>query len=153
MSQSFIDKLETDISTDLKQHEQDIHDHTEKFDTRTEHSFAWLQVLAACLGTFAHGSNDVANAVAPFAAIYTLYNEPDRAVTSKVDVPLWILALGGVGLMIGCLTYGFNIIRALGARLVSMSCSRGYCIELTSALTIILASHYGMGSCLCGECL
>ena len=64
-------------------------------------------------------------------------------VAKEVDVDWWVLALGGIGMSIGLATYGYKIIKCLGARMAAMSCTRGYCIELSSATTIILASYYG----------
>lgn len=64
-------------------------------------------------------------------------------VADKVDVDWWVLALGGLGMSIGLATYGYKIIKCLGARMAAMSCTRGYCIQLSAATTIILASYYG----------
>ena len=64
-------------------------------------------------------------------------------VGDDVDVKWWVLAMGGLGMSVGLATYGYKIIKCLGARMAAMSCTRGYCIELSSATTIILASYYG----------
>ena len=133
--------MNVDILADLSKKEENIRNEAEKFDPQCEESFAWLQVLTASFAILAHGSNDVANAVAPFAAIIGIYQV--GGVASSVDVDWWVLGLGGIGMSIGLATYGYKIIKCLGARMAAMSCTRGYCIELSSATTIILASYYG----------
>ena len=64
-------------------------------------------------------------------------------VSENVDVEWWILAIGGAGMSLGLALFGYKVIKSLGARMAAMSCSRGYCIQLSSATTIILASYYG----------
>mmetsp|Transcript_34229 Transcript_34229/g.54870 ORF Transcript_34229/g.54870 Transcript_34229/m.54870 type:complete len:557 (+) Transcript_34229:67-1737(+) len=126
---------------DMNDLERAIHQNSEVFDELTEEAFAWLQVCTASLDIFAHGSNDVANAVAPFAAMVALYGE--ASIVSNAPVPWWILFIGAAGMTIGLATYGYKVIATLGVKMVKMSSTRGYCIELASALTVILASHYG----------
>jgi len=133
--------LDIDILDDMEQLEKNIHENSEKFDDRTEKSFAWLQVCTAALDIFAHGSNDVANAVAPFAAMVGLY---ESGITSKkVPVPEWILVIGAFGMVIGLATYGYKIMKVLGVRMCYMTSTRGYCIELSSAIIIIICSALG----------
>jgi len=133
--------LNVDIHDDLGQMELDIHANAEKFDPKVERSFAWLQVCTAALCIFAHGSNDVANAVAPFAAMVALYQT--GAVSSKVEVYEWILVIGACGMVFGLSTYGYKIMKCLGVKMAPMTCSRGYSIELASSSVVILASYYG----------
>ena len=121
--------------------ERAIHEDSEKFHIKTERAFAWLQVCTASLDIFAHGSNDVANAVAPFAAIVAIYE--NESIVSKSNVPWWILFIGALGMTIGLATYGYKIMQCLGVRMGAMSSTRGYCIELSSAIVVILASYYG----------
>eukprot|EP01084_Bolivina_argentea_P011346 21213_1 len=139
--QSMTHGANVDIHDDMEQLEKDIHDNSEKFDPQTERSFAWLQVCTASLGAFAHGSNDVANAVAPFAAIVGLYET--GMTSSEVAVPVWILGIGAIGIVIGLATYGYKVMQTLGVRMVYVSSTRGYCIELSSATIIICASAAG----------
>jgi len=133
--------VNVDIHDDLEELEKNIHENSEKFDIRTEKSFAWLQVCTAALDIFAHGSNDVANAVAPFAAMVGLYQS--GIASSKVAVPEWILIIGACGMVFGLATYGYKIMKCLGVRMVYMSSTRGYCIELSSAVIIIICSVLG----------
>jgi len=133
--------LDIDILDDMEQLEKDIHENSEHFDIRTEKSFAWLQVCTAALDIFAHGSNDVANAVAPFAAMVGLYQS--GITEKKVAVPEWILVIGAFGMVIGLATYGYKIMKVLGVRMCYMTSTRGYCIELSSAIIIIICSAWG----------
>ena len=137
----FMHGMNVDILSNLSKMEENIRNEAEKFDPQCEEAFAWLQVLTASFAILAHGSNDVANAVAPFAAILGIYQQ--GGVADQVEVYWWILALGGFGMSVGLATYGYKIIKCLGARMAAMSATRGYCIQLSSATTIILASFYG----------
>jgi len=138
--------VKVDIHEGLDALENTIHTQSEPFDFETEKAFSWLQVLTASLDIFAHGSNDVANAIAPFAAMVGLYAEVEKVMNDdgKANVPAWILLLGGLGMTIGLATYGYNIMKVLGVRMAAMSSTRGYCIELASALVIIICSHNGL---------
>eukprot|EP01084_Bolivina_argentea_P201681 344709_1 len=141
VKESMMKGVEVDIHDDMELLEMRIHQHSEKFDYRTEKSFAWLQVCTAALDIFAHGSNDVANAVAPFAAMVGLYSQ--GISSSKVPVPEWILIIGAVGMVLGLATYGYKIMKCLGVRMCMITNTRGYCIELSSAIIIIMCSVLG----------
>lgn len=218
-----------------------MHDNVEKFDEKTERLFTWVQVFTAAFDAFAHGANDVANAIAPFASIFQLYrnngiisvqtknefekdgkyeggqldgqdfkegdlipdhetfcrnedgkeyfrcsgdgdNFPDIQVSSsddskpfsvydedgvftdesefchtscnpnsfsdysseKQDVPLWILALGGAGIVLGLAMWGYRIIVAIGVKLTKLTPSRGFSIEIGAAITVLIASRVGL---------
>merc|ERR1712154_393788 len=133
--------VNVDIHDNLGALEKAIQDNSEDFDPRTERAFSWLQVWTATLDIFAHGSNDVANAVAPFAAMVALYETGEAR--DEVPVYEWILVIGAAGMVLGLATYGYKIMKCLGVRMAPMTRSRGYCIELSSALVVILASAYG----------
>lgn len=119
-----------------------LHERAEKFHPHTEEAFKYLQVFTACADSFSHGANDVANSIGPFAAIWTIYKT--EAVSKDSQVPKWILVLGGVGIVIGLATYGYNIMKALGVKSIAITPSRGYCIELSSALVIAAGSYLGL---------
>jgi solute carrier family 20 (sodium-dependent phosphate transporter) len=119
-----------------------IHAHTAHFDNKTEHLYSFLQVLTAAVASFAHGSNDVSNAIGPLSAIFLIWNTAE--LSSKSPVPVWVLAYGGVAIVIGLWTYGYNIMRNLGNRLTLHSPSRGFSMELGSAITVILATRLGL---------
>jgi len=120
-----------------------IHENAEKYDYRTELAFGYVQVFTACAMAFAHGANDVANAIGPLASIAELYFS-NGIVNSKSDVPIWILCLGGAGLVVGLALFGHLVIRALGVKLIKVTPSRGACIELATALVVVIGSILGL---------
>jgi sodium-dependent phosphate transporter len=94
------------------------------------------------LDAFSHGANDVANAIGPFAAIWAIYSTTSiDALSEKVDVPVWILAIGGGGIVFGLGLYGYKIITAIGVKLTKITPSRGFAIELGAALVICAGSY------------
>jgi sodium-dependent phosphate transporter len=121
----------------------DMHNNAEVFKPETEKMFQYLQVLSSCCVAFAHGSNDVANSIGPFSAIFTTY-QTHTVPSSKTPTPKWIFAMGSSLLVIGLLTYGYNIIMTLGVQLLKLTPSRGFSAELAAGLTISLASFYGI---------
>ena len=122
---------------------QNIHNLAEKFDPKIEETFKYLQIFSAICDSFSHGANDVANAIGPFAAIYTIYKSKGD-LSKKLDMgndAYWILTIGGVGIALGLIVYGKKIINAIGSKLCKITPSRGTCIELGSALIIITGSR------------
>ncbi|CAE8687204.1 unnamed protein product [Polarella glacialis] len=119
-----------------------MHDGAEKFPAKTEKLFTYLQVVSACFDSLAHGANDVANSVGPLAAIVGIHQT--AKVDSKVDVPIWILVLGGAGISIGLLTYGYNVIKSIGIKLAKITPSRGFSIEMGSSIVVIVGSNLGI---------
>ena len=120
-----------------------LHSSAEKFDPKTEEVFKYLQIFTAICDSFSHGANDVANAIGPFAAIYTIYmsnGELNKKSSMETDA-YWILGLGGIGIAFGLLIYGKKITYAIGEKLVKITPSRGVAIELSSALVIITGSR------------
>jgi len=110
------------------------------YDNKAEHMYSFLQVMTAATASFSHGANDVSNAIGPFATIYLIWST-GTIDGSKVPVPTWILAFGGVAIVIGLWTYGYNIMRNLGNRITLHSPSRGFSMELGSAVTVIMATR------------
>lgn len=119
-----------------------VHAYAPHFDNKAEHLYSFLQVETAAVASFAHGSNDVSNAVGPLSAIYLIWKTAD--LSSKAPVPVWVLAYGGAAIVIGLWTYGYNIMRNLGNRLTLHSPSRGFSMELGAAITVILATRLGL---------
>jgi len=119
-----------------------IHENTENFDGRSERFFAICQVLSACFDCVGHGSNDTANAVGPLAAIIGVYSA--GAAVAKVETPLYVLAFGGAAIAIGLALYGHRVIKAIGVKMVKITPSRGFCIELGAAWIIIIGSNLGI---------
>jgi sodium-dependent phosphate transporter len=113
-----------------------------EYDPRVEYTFRYLQIFTSICTSFAHGANDVSNAVGPLAAIWYIYQ--NNTVASKIDVPIWILCLGGAGIVTGLATYGVKIMEVLGKDITYISPSRGFSAELATALTVSFASKYGL---------
>lgn len=99
-------------------------------------------MFSAALLSFAHGSNDVANAVGPLAAINDALLT--AGIHTKASVPLWILTLGALGLAVGLALYGPRLIRTVGQEITEIDQSRAYCIAMAAALTVIFASQLGL---------
>ena len=110
--------------------------------TTVERIFAVPMVVIACAMAFAHGSNDVANAVGPVAAVVSIANTGEVGATSAVSP--WILLLGGIGIVIGLGTYGHRVIATVGQKITQLTPSRGFAAGIASAATIVLASGTGL---------
>jgi PiT family inorganic phosphate transporter len=108
-----------------------------------ERVFAVLMIFTACAMAFAHGSNDVANAVGPLAAVAsTIASGGD--IAAKSSLPWWILLLGGGGIVVGLATYGFKVIATVGRKITELTPSRGFAAELGAASTVVIASASGL---------
>ncbi|MBW4434269.1 MAG: inorganic phosphate transporter [Pelatocladus maniniholoensis HA4357-MV3] len=105
--------------------------------------FAKFQLLSACFVAFAHGSNDVGNAIAPLAAIVYI-NSTGTVPTGGIAIPIWILVLGGGGIVTGLAIWGKKVIATIGESIISLQPSSGFCAELATATTILLASRLGL---------
>ena len=108
-----------------------------------ERVFAPMIVFTACAMAFAHGSNDVANGVGPLAAVYGLIQSGGE-VTQKLAMPFWILALGGAGIVLGLVTYGYRVMRTIGTRITALTPTSGFCATVAAALTVVVASRTAM---------
>jgi sodium-dependent phosphate transporter len=120
---------------------EELHAHAAHYDNKAEYMYSFLQVMTAATASFTHGANDISNAIGPYATVYQIWSEGRLPVKDKSEVPLWILAFGGVMLVIGLWTYGYNIMKNLGNRITLHSPSRGFSMELGSAITVILATR------------
>jgi PiT family inorganic phosphate transporter len=127
----FIDRIEVDRKAEKK-----FHFHT------VERVFGVLMVVTACSMAFAHGSNDVANAIGPVAAVISVAQT--GIVGDASAVPPSILLLGGLGIVVGLATYGRHVIATVGRRITELTPSRGFAAELAAATTIVLASGTGL---------
>jgi PiT family inorganic phosphate transporter len=108
-----------------------------------EKVFTPMMLFTAAAMAFAHGSNDVANGVGPLAAVYALVQSGGE-VTQKSGLPLWVLLLGGFGIVLGLATYGYRVMMTIGKRITALTPSRGFCATLAAAATVVLASRTGM---------
>ncbi|MCC5649804.1 inorganic phosphate transporter [Nostoc sp. XA013] len=108
-----------------------------------EKLFARFQLLSACFVAFAHGSNDVGNAIAPLAAIVYI-NRTGSVPTDGITIPIWILILGGAGIVGGLAVWGKKVIATIGENIIPLQPSSGFCAELATATTILIASRLGL---------
>jgi len=107
-----------------------------------ERVFAVLMVVTACSMAFAHGSNDVANAIGPLAAVISIAKT--GIVGAEAVLPIWVLLIGGTGIVVGLATFGIHVIATVGKKITQLTPSRGFAAELAAATTIVIASGTGM---------
>ena len=108
-----------------------------------EKVFTPMMLFTACSMAFAHGSNDVANGIGPLAAVYSIISSGGE-VMQKSDLPLWILLLGGSGIVLGLITLGYRVMLTVGKKITELTPSRGFCAELAAATTVVIASRTGL---------
>lgn len=128
------------LSHSIQQKQDVAITHTEYL--KVEKIFGYLQVISACMMAFAHGANDVANAIGPLSAAVAILTTGLFAVDAPV--PAWALALGGIGIVIGLATWGWRVIETIGKKITELTPSRGFAAEFGAAITIVLASRLGM---------
>ncbi len=108
-----------------------------------EKVFTPMMIFTACAMAFAHGSNDVANGIGPMAAVISIIDSGGQ-VGQKAGLPIWILILGGAGIVIGLATMGYKVMQTIGHKITELTPSRGYCATLASAVTVVVASKTGL---------
>jgi len=107
-----------------------------------ERVFGILMIFTACAMAFAHGSNDVANAVGPMAAVVSVIKSGSLEATAMVES--WVLLLGAVGIVIGLATYGYKVMQTIGKKITELTPSRGFAAEMSAAATVVIASAFGL---------
>lgn len=127
----FISRIKSDPKAEKSQHFYTV-----------ERVFGVLMVITACGMAFAHGSNDVANAIGPLAAVIGIATTGSIAAQSAL--PIWVLVVGGAGIVIGLATYGRKVIATVGEKITQLTPSRGFAAELAAATTIVIASGTGI---------
>ncbi len=140
-AQSSIQNPKSKIQNPLE--ESLIQNPKSKIQNRVERVFGRFQLLSACFVAFAHGSNDVGNAIAPLAAI-TYINRTGKVPIYDLDIPVWILVIGGAGIVVGLAVLGKKVIATIGESIITLQPSSGFCAELATATTVILASRLGL---------
>ena len=110
--------------------------------TNVEKIFGILMIFTACGMAFAHGSNDVANAVGPVAAVVSIVKT--GAVAQQSALATWVLLLGAIGIVLGLATYGWRVIQTVGKKITELTPSRGFAAELSAATTVVIASGTGI---------
>jgi len=108
-----------------------------------EKIFVPMMIFTACAMAFAHGSNDVANGIGPLAAIASILKSGGE-VAQSAELPLWILIMGGTGIVLGLVTMGYKVMQTIGTRITQLTPSRGFCATLAAAATVVLASRTGL---------
>ena len=127
----FIQKIEPDSKAEKKEHFHTV-----------ERVFGVLMIVTACGMAFAHGSNDVANAIGPLASVISVAQTGSVSATAKL--PAWVLVLGGAGIVVGLATYGRHVIATVGEKITALTPSSGFAAGLAAASTIVIASGTGM---------
>ncbi|MCG7561950.1 MULTISPECIES: inorganic phosphate transporter [Pseudoalteromonas] len=127
-----INRLKIDPNADKQMHFNNV-----------EKVFAILMVLTACCMAFAHGSNDVANAIGPLAAVVNIV-EHNGEIAKKAALAWWILPLGGLGIVVGLAVLGKKVIKTIGEGITHLTPSRGFAAELAAASTVVIASGTGL---------
>lgn len=108
-----------------------------------EKVFTPMMIFTACAMAFAHGSNDVANGIGPMAAVVGIVSS-GGVIASESALPLWILVLGGAGIVLGLATLGYRVMQTIGSGITELTPSRGFCATLAAAATVVLASRTGL---------
>lgn len=129
---SFIRKIKEDKAADRDFHFASV-----------EKVFAPMMLFTACAMAFAHGSNDVANGIGPLAAVVSIVSSGGE-VSQNSPLPLWILLLGGGGIVLGLITLGYRVMLTVGRKITELTPSRGFCAELAAATTVVIASRTGL---------
>ena len=121
---------------------QEDDDRTFQF-TSVEKVFSPMMLFTACSMAFAHGSNDVANGIGPLAAVVSIVGSGGE-VLQKTPLPIWILLIGGAGIILGLITLGYRVMLTVGKKITELTPSRGFCAELAAASTVVIASRTGL---------
>ncbi|PIE43503.1 MAG: phosphate permease [Gammaproteobacteria bacterium] len=108
-----------------------------------EKVFTPMMIFTACAMAFAHGSNDVANGIGPMAAVVSIIGSGGE-VEQKAGLPLWILFLGGFGIVVGLATMGYKVMQTIGTKITELTPTRGFCATLAAAITVVVASKTGL---------
>lgn len=127
----FVKGIKVDINEDREFHYASV-----------EKVFTPMMLFTACAMAFAHGSNDVANGIGPLAAVVSIISEGE--VMQNSDLPVWVLILGGCGIVTGLVTLGYRVMLTVGKKITELTPSRGFCAELAAATTVVLASRTGL---------
>ncbi|MDT8386398.1 MAG: inorganic phosphate transporter [Thiogranum sp.] len=128
----FVRQIKLDPSADKDFHYSNV-----------ERVFGVLMIITACAMAFAHGSNDVANAIGPVAAVVSIVTSGGE-VAAESQLPMWILLLGGAGIVLGLVMYGTRVIATVGSHITELTPSRGFAATLAAAATVVLASGTGL---------
>ncbi|KAM4052012.1 sodium-dependent phosphate transporter 2 isoform 2-T5 [Anomaloglossus baeobatrachus] len=136
-------KLATELADPNPPQDDSLEEDKEEKDKSEVHLlFHFLQILTACFGSFAHGGNDVSNAIGPLVALWLIYQQ--GGVMQDASTPVWLLLYGGVGICAGLWVWGRRVIQTMGKDLTPITPSSGFCVEVMSGLTVLFASNVGI---------
>ncbi|MDN3508782.1 MAG: inorganic phosphate transporter, partial [Candidatus Neptunochlamydia sp.] len=132
---------------DVEEYAEEVREHSNLYTSSSDYKivekmFASLQIMSAAYVAFAHGANDVANAIGPVAAALEIIKEGGLALNSRV--PAWLLAIGGVGIVVGLATWGWRVMETIGRKITDLTPTRGFSAEFGAAITILVASRFGL---------
>jgi PiT family inorganic phosphate transporter len=102
-----------------------------------------MMIFTACAMAFAHGSNDVANGIGPLAAVVSTV-QSGGDILAQSGLPIWILLVGGIGIVTGLVTMGYRVMKTIGTKITELTPTRGFCAELAAASTVAIASGTGL---------
>ncbi|AKB21615.1 inorganic phosphate transporter [Methanosarcina sp. WH1] len=106
-----------------------------------EKKFIFLQLITACYIAFAHGSNDVANAVGPLSAALNVMKITGTVTGTGTEVPIWVLVMGGLGMVIGMATWGYKVVETIGSKITELTPTRGFSAQFATASVVLLHSY------------
>ncbi|MDA7747360.1 inorganic phosphate transporter, partial [Psychromonas sp.] len=132
IGKTFINRIKIDPQADKRMHFANV-----------EKIFAVLMIITACAMAFAHGSNDVANAIGPLAAVVSIVDNHGQ-IAAKATLAWWILPLGGIGIVLGLAIFGKRVMATIGQGITHLTPSRGFAAELAAASTVVIASGTGL---------
>lgn len=135
------------IIRDVEDYTEEIQEYSNLFSSSSDYKivekmFASLQILSAAYVAFAHGANDVANAIGPVAAALEIIRK--GGISLGAPVPYWLLGLGGAGIVIGLATWGWRVMETIGRKITELTPTRGFSAEFGAAITILIASKLGL---------
>jgi len=135
------------ILRDVEDYAEEVREHSNLYTASSDYKivekmFASLQIMSAAYVAFAHGANDVANAIGPVAAALEIIRKGGLSMTSHV--PAWLLAMGGVGIVVGLATWGWRVMETIGRKITELTPTRGFSAEFGAAITILVASKFGL---------
>jgi sodium-dependent phosphate transporter len=145
--------VEQDVVTPSSEAAAEAHALATRYDPVTERLFSACQVFTASFASLAHGSNDVANAIAPLSVISSVWAHGGARVAATAATPAWCLAYGGLFIDLGLLLMGYKVMRNLGNNITYHSPSRGYCMELGALTTVLWASATARAPCVMRACV
>jgi sodium-dependent phosphate transporter len=135
-------EIEEEFLQDVSEEMRQRHERAEKFDPKVEHALSFLQVFSAICVIFAHGAGEVGYMAGPLATIVNTHNS--GLLQKKQEAPLWVIALAASSLVVGLLTYGRKVTKAMGCELSKLTPSRGFAAELSTSTVIMVAAQYGL---------